>query len=317
MKKLSIVVSVYNEEQVICQFHEQTSKVLKELPCEYEILYVNDGSKDASELLLDDIAKKDEHAKLVHFSRNFGHEAAMIAGIDYASGDYIVCMDADLQHPPEQIPKMFEAFEEGNEIILMVRESNKDAGLFKNITSNLFYGILNWLGNDKFVKNVSDFFGMSAKVANLFRTEYREKRRYLRGYIQHVGFQKKVIHYVAAPRFAGESKYNVKALMNVFVIAIVNFSKNMVRAGFLFALIAFLFAIMFAVYSITLYCRIHTWSGIGVLACVISFFFALQFILMGITGEYIGAILSETNRRPIYIVKETCHLDKKKDEEKS
>ena len=309
MSMLSIVVSVYNEEAVIQEFHKEVSKVLKKLPCNYEILYVNDGSADASERLLNEIAASDERAKLVHFSRNFGHEAAMIAGIDYASGDYIICMDADLQHPPEQIPIMYQAFEEGNHILLMVREENKDAGLFKNITSSAFYGLLNWLGNDKFVRNVSDFFGMSRKVADLFRREYREKRRYLRGYIQHVGFQKKVIHYVAAPRFAGESKYSIKSLVNVSVIAIVNFSKNLVRAGFAFALIAFIFALVFAVYSIGLYMKIHIWSANGVIASVISFFFSLQFVLMGITGEYIGAILSETNRRPIYIVKDTCHIE--------
>lgn len=311
MDKLSVVVSVYNEEAVIEEFHKTIISHLEKLSCAYELLYVNDGSIDRSEALLNDIAKTDARVKLVHFSRNFGHEAAMIAGIDYAEGDYIICMDADLQHPPECISQIVDAFQEGDEIVLMARAENKDAGLFKNITSSLFYSILNWLGNDKFVRNVSDFFGMSRTVADLFRSQYREKRRYLRGYIQHVGFQKRVLYYVAAPRFAGQSKYSVKSLMNVFVIAIVNFSKNLVRAGFAFAAIAFVFSIVFAIYSIALYVQIHHWSGIGVLACVISFFFGLQFVLMGIMGEYIGAILSETNRRPIYIVKDVCHITKK------
>lgn len=311
MNKLSVVVSVYNEEAVIEKFHKTVIPYLDALPCEYELLYINDGSVDRSEELLNEIAQNHESVKLVHFSRNFGHEAAMIAGIDYAEGDYIICMDSDLQHPPECISDMVDAFMQGDEIVLMARRENKDAGLFKNITSSLFYSVLNWLGNDKFVRNVSDFFGMSRKVADLFRTQYREKRRYLRGYIQHVGFQKRVLHYVAAPRYAGQSKYNLKGLMNVFVIAIVNFSKNLVRAGFAFAGIAFVFSIIFAIYSIALYVDIHVWSGIGVLASVISFFFSLQFILMGIMGEYIGAILSETNRRPIYVVKDVCHIASK------
>lgn len=310
MDKLSVVVSVYNEEAVIEEFHKTVVPYLEKLPCAYELLYINDGSVDRSEALLNEIASAHDFVKLVHFSRNFGHEAAMIAGIDYAEGDYIICMDADLQHPPACIGQMVEAFMEGDEIVLMAREENKDAGLFKNITSSMFYSIMNWLGNDKFVRNVSDFFGMSRKVADLFRTQYREKRRYLRGYIQHVGFQKRVLHYVAAPRYAGQSKYSIKSLMNVFVIAIVNFSKNLVRAGFAFAAVAFVFAIVFAIYSIALYMKIHHWSGIGVLASVISFFFGLQFVLMGIMGEYIGAILSETNRRPIYIVKDVCHITK-------
>lgn len=299
------MVSVYNEEAVLMKFQETVMTIIGSLPYDVELIYVNDGSQDASESILNTFEAQYESVKVIHFSRNFGHEAAMIAGIDHACGDYIVCMDADLQHPPQSLPSICEAFQEGNQIVLMVRSENRDAGLFKNVTSSAFYGLLNWLGNDKFVKNVSDFFGMDRIVADIFRKEYREKRRYLRGYIQHVGFRKKVIPYVAAPRYAGESKYSIKKLFNVFVIAIVNFSKNLVRAGFLFAVIAFVLALVFAVYSISLYTRIHCWSGIGVMACVVSFFFGLQFVLMGIMGEYIGAILSETNRRPIYIVKET------------
>lgn len=310
MSTLSVVVSAYNEESVIRKFHETVLPVLQELPCDFELLYVNDGSVDSTEVILNELAASEERVKVIHFSRNFGHEAAMIAGIDYATGDYIVCMDADLQHPPEKLRDIYQAFLEDNEIVLMVRNSNKDAGLFKNITSSAFYALLNWLGNDKFVRNVSDFFGMNRLVADLFRREYREKRRYLRGYIQHIGFRKKIISYEAAPRYAGESKYNVKRLMNVFVIAIVNFSKNLVRAGFAFAGLALVISLVFAIYSVVLYCRIHAWSGIGVLASVISFFFALQFVLMGIMGEYIGAILSETNRRPIYIVRDTRHIEK-------
>lgn len=309
-KKLSVVVSVYNEEAVLDTFHGAITPILEELPVEYELLYINDGSTDATESILNKLTAEQPEYKAIHFSRNFGHEAAMIAGIDYADGDYIVCMDVDMQHPPSALVSMVQAFEEGNEIVLMVRESNKDAGLFKNITSSLFYGILNWLGNDKFVKNVSDFFGMSSNVAELFRREYREKRRYLRGYIQHVGFQKKILHYVAAPRCAGKSKYSVKRLVNVFVIAIVNFSKNLVRTGFYFALLALAVAIAFGCYALVYHAKYQVWSAIAVISCVVGFFFSLQFLLMGIMGEYIGAILSETNRRPIYIVKDTRHIER-------
>lgn len=304
MSKLSVVVSVYNEEAVIDQFHRTIVPILKNMKCDYEIIYVNDGSVDQSEQLLDAIGYQCEQARIIHFSRNFGHEAAMLCGIDYSTGDYVVCMDSDLQHPPEKLPEMLEAFENGGDILLMARQTNKDAGLFKNFTSNMFYYAMNWLGNEKIEQNVSDFFGISKKVAKLFQTEYREKRRFLRGYIQHVGFHKVVIEYEAQKRFAGSSKYTFKKLLNMCAIAVVNFSKNLVRAGFWFALLACLIGIAFAVYTISSRINEGNWNTVGILSSVISFFFMLQFILMGIMGEYIGAILSETNRRPIYIVRD-------------
>ena len=188
-KKLSVVVSVYNEEQALPMFYETTKLILEILPWDYELLFVNDGSRDDSLSILREYAARDEKVKFVSFSRNFGHEAAMIAGIDYADGDGIVCMDADLQHPPECLPEIVRKFEEGCGVISMVRTKNKSAGLIKNITSAGFYRVINALSDVKFEPNASDFFAISKEAAEVLRKNYREKVRFLRGYVQ-VQYQK-------------------------------------------------------------------------------------------------------------------------------
>ena len=160
-KSLSIVVSVYNEEDSLESFYEVASSYIKNLDMDYELIFVNDGSVDKSEEIIREFAKKDDRVKALLFSRNFGHEAAMIAGIDYASGDYIVCMDADLQHPPGILKDIIFKFNEGYDIINMIRTSNTDAGLIKNITSSIFYSGINLLSKNKLEKNASDFFAIS------------------------------------------------------------------------------------------------------------------------------------------------------------
>ena len=176
-KLFSVVVSVYNEELALREFYAETGKILKRLPgnWDYEFLFVNDGSRDQSLSILKEFAASDEKVKIVNFSRNFGHEAAMIAGLD-------------LQHPPECLPEIVEKFEEGYEVISMVRTRNKTAGLVKNVTSAAFYKLINHLSDVKFEANASDFFAVSKNAAEVLRNNYREKVRFLRGYVQSIGF---------------------------------------------------------------------------------------------------------------------------------
>lgn len=157
INKLSIVVSVYNEEAVLDKFYETILPILEGIDSDYELIFVNDGSRDASPAILDRLAMDSKKVKVIHFSRNYGHEAAMIAGIDYSSGDGIVCMDADLQHPVECIPQILDTFNQGYEVISMVRTANKSAGFVKNLTSGLFYKILNKISEVHFEENASDF----------------------------------------------------------------------------------------------------------------------------------------------------------------
>lgn len=310
-KKISIIVSVYNEEEVLFEFYRETIKVLLLIDNPYEIIFVNDGSVDGSRGILFKIAKDDENVKVVHFSRNFGHEAAMIAGIDNASGDYLVCMDADLQHPPTLLPEMLRKFESGYDIINMVRTVNKSAGIIKNITSSMFYKVINRLSDIHLVSNASDFFGISKRVAEVLRSSYREKTRFLRGYVQNVGFNTVNIEYEARKRYAGESKYSIKKLFRFSMNTIMTFSNLPLKLGIYAGSMAAFLAIIMMIYTIVSFIRVGTPSGYATTICLICFMFSVLFFIVGIIGEYLGLILSEIKDRPIYIVEEKINFEDK------
>ena len=310
-KKISIIVSVYNEEEVLFEFYRETIKVLLLIDNPYEIIFVNDGSVDGSRGILFKIAKDDENVKVVHFSRNFGHEAAMIAGIDNASGDYLVCMDADLQHPPTLLPEMLRKFESGYDIINMVRTVNKSAGIIKNITSSMFYKVINRLSDIHLVSNASDFFGISKRVADVLRSSYREKTRFLRGYVQNVGFNTVNIEYEARKRYAGESKYSIKKLFRFSMNTIMTFSNLPLKLGIYAGSMAAFLAIIMMIYTIVSFIRVGTPSGYATTICLICFMFSVLFFIVGIIGEYLGLILSEIKDRPIYIVEEKVNFEDK------
>lgn len=310
-KKISIIVSVYNEEEVLFEFYRETIKVLLLIDNPYEIIFVNDGSVDGSRGILFKIAKDDENVKVVHFSRNFGHEAAMIAGIDNASGDYLVCMDADLQHPPTLLPEMLRKFESGYDIINMVRTVNKSAGIIKNITSSMFYKVINRLSDIHLVSNASDFFGISKRVADVLRSSYREKTRFLRGYVQNVGFNTVNIEYEARKRYAGESKYSIKKLFRFSMNTIMTFSNLPLKLGIYAGSMAAFLAIIMMIYTIVSFIRVGTPSGYATTICLICFMFSVLFFIVGIIGEYLGLILSEIKDRPIYIVEEKINFEYK------
>lgn len=310
-KKISIIVSVYNEEEVLFEFYRETIKVLLLIENPYEIIFVNDGSLDGSRGILFNIAKDDENVRVVHFSRNFGHEAAMIAGIDNASGDYLICMDADLQHPPTLLPEMVRKFESGYDIINMVRTVNKSAGIIKNITSSMFYKVINRLSDIHLVINASDFFGISKRVADVLRSNYREKTRFLRGYVQNVGFNTTNIEYEAGKRFAGKSKYSIKKLFRFSMNTIMTFSNLPLKLGIYAGGMAAFLAIIMMIYTIVSFIRVGTPSGYATTICLICFMFSVLFFIVGIIGEYLGLILSEIKDRPIYIVEEKLNFNKK------
>lgn len=300
---LSVVVSVYNEEAVLKSFYKETKQILDNIEWDYELLFVNDGSKDRSLEVLSTLANEDTHVKFISFSRNFGHESAMIAGIDYSSGDAIICMDADLQHPPECIPKILEKFEQGFEIVNMVRTKNESAGWFKNLASSAFYKVINVLSDVKFESNASDFFAISQRVAGVLRVNYREKVRFLRGYVQNVGFARTTIQYEAGVRAAGESKYSIRKLFQFSVNTIVCFSNLPLKLGIYAGIMAALLGVAVMIY--TLFTRRGAPSGYATIVILICFMFAILFVIVGIIGEYIAILFTELKDRPIYIIEET------------
>ena len=307
-KKISIIVSVYNEEEVLFEFYREIIKVLLLIDNPYEIIFVNDGSTDGSRSTLFKLSRDDENVKVIHFSRNFGHEAAMIAGIDYASGDYIVCMDSDLQHPPTLLPEIIRKFDSGFDIINMVRTENKSAGILKNITSAGFYKVINKVSDMKLVSNASDFFGISKRVADILRNNYREKTRFLRGYVQNVGFNTTNIEYEARKRYAGESKYSIKKLFRFSMNTIMTFSNLPLKLGMYAGGMAAFLAIIMMIYTVVSFLRVGTPSGYATIICLICFMFSVLFFIVGIIGEYLGLILAEQKDRPLYIVEEKINF---------
>ena len=311
MKKLSVVVSVYNEELALPMFYRSVKPVLEGLSWDYELLFVNDGSIDGSLEVLRQLLLLDSKVKLVGFSRNFGHEAAMIAGIDYAAGDAIVCMDADLQHPPECLPKIVEKLEQGYGVINMVRTRNQSAGIIKNITSLAFYQLINTLSDVKFEANASDFFVVSRQAAEVLKRKYRERVRFLRGYVQNIGFRKTTISYEAHNRVAGESKYSIRKLFAFSMNTIMCFSNLPLKLGIYAGAFAALMGM--AVMAYTLCTRQGAPSGYTTIVILNCFMFAVLFLIVGIIGEYIAVLFSELKDRPIYIVEETGNLGGEKE----
>ncbi len=307
--KLSVVVSVYNEEKALREFYKETNKILEQIKnsgWEHELIFVNDGSADNSLSILEELAKEDHDVKLISFSRNFGHEAAMIAGIDHSTGDGIICMDADLQHPPECIPQIIEKFDAGYEVINMVRTKNESAGLIKNITSSGFYWLINHISDVHFEPNASDFFAISSHVAQVLKDNYREKVRFLRGYVQNVGFKKTNIEYEARARVAGESKYSIKKLFIFSINTILCFSNMPLKLGIYAGVFSAALGVLVMVY--TLCTRQGAPSGYATIVVLLCFMFAMMFLLIGIIGEYIAILFTELKDRPVYIVEKTENL---------
>ena len=309
MKTVTVVVSVYNEGQALPEFYKEAKRVLNGLSWEHELLFVNDGSVDGSLQVLEKLAAQDERVRLVSFSRNFGHEAAMIAGLDYSCGDMVICMDADLQHPPECIPKILEAAEAGCDVVNMVRTKNRSAGLLKGITSAAFYKVINALSDVEFEANASDFFAVSRRVVLVLKDSYREKVRFLRGYVQNVGFRRTNLEYEAGVRVAGQSKYSIRKLFSFAVNTILCFSNLPLKLGIYAGAVtgALGFAVM--IYTIWTWVRVGAPDGYATIVVLICFMFAVLFLIVGIIGEYIAILFSELKDRPIYIVEKTENIN--------
>lgn len=307
-KTLSVIVSCYNEEQALDRFYEETAGILKKLHWDYELIFVNDGSQDGTMRVLDRLSELDKKVKVISFSRNFGHEAAMIAGLDYSRGDGMVCMDADLQHPPEYLPEIVKKLESGYDVINMVRIKNESAGWFKNLASSAFYRLINLLSDVKFEPNASDFFAISKRAAKVLKEHYREKVRFLRGFVQNIGYNRTTISYEAGNRVAGESKYSIRKLITFSLNTIMCFSNLPLKLGIYAGGGAGLLGVAVMIYTIWSWARVGTPNGYATTIVLICFMFSVLFLIVGIIGNYIAILFAELKDRPIYIVGETKNL---------
>lgn len=313
---LSIIVSVYNEEAVLPLFLQELTAVTDTLTdiADFEILFVNDGSRDNSRQILQQLMEQDSRVRVIHFSRNFGHEAAMLAGIDHCRGEAAICMDSDLQHPPTLLPQMFEQYRQGKDVITMMRTDRADGGIGKYLSSKIFYRIINRMSDAQLQPNASDFFLVSRKVINVLKNDYRERTRFLRGIIQNIGFERDSINYEAPARAAGKSKYSLWKLLKFSFSAIASFSKTPLKTGIYSGLIFVLLSIILIIYSIVMWIVDTPVSGYTTIVIFLSAFAGIQLFVTGAIGYYIGFIFDEVKQRPLYIIQsiEQAQSDDKK-----
>jgi polyisoprenyl-phosphate glycosyltransferase len=311
LKKISIVFSVFNENEILDLLFARIADIVSSLPYRFELVFVDDGSMDGSDNVIRRIqqdTRTNLDVTLISLSRNFGHEAAMIAGIDHASGEAVICMDADLQHPPEVIPEMLSCFESGNDVVTMIRTKNQGASRHSGFLSLLFYRLINKISPFRLQENASDFFLVSQKVASLLRKDFRERNRFLRGIIQIVGFRSTSVFYTAPSRLAGKSSYSFFKLSSLTLTAITSFSKTPLFLGLWFGFIFSLASIILGFYTLwTYFFGVTPPSGYTTIILFLSISFAILFFLIGIIGLYVGYLFEEQKNRPIYIVN---HLEK-------
>lgn len=298
----SIIISVYNEEEMLEKFHQELSSALEPIEADFELIFVNDGSKDRSRQILQQLVEKDQRIRAIHFSRNFGHDAAMLAGIDHCNGEAAICLDSDLQHPPTLIPQMLSLYQQGKDVVTMVRTERADGGFSKHLTSKLFYHIINRLSDVPLEHGASDFFLISKKVIEVLQKDYRERTRFLRGIIQSIGFNKGSITYEAPSRAAGKSKYSLWKLLKLSFSAIASFSKTPLKIGIYLGLFFVLLSILLIIYSLVMWIVDTPISGYTTLIIFLSAFAGIQLLVTGAIGYYIGFIFDEVKQRPLYII---------------
>ncbi len=303
MKKISIVIPAYNEEGNLTLIHSEIKKVFLSLPnYEYEIIFVNDGSRDSTQQTLEEISKNCSKLKYLEFSRNFGHQNAVKAGMDFSDGNAVISMDADMQHPPAMIPEMIKKWEEGFDVVYTVRKYAKNISFFKRKTSDFFYHLLSSLSDVELEKGSSDFRLLDASVIDAIR-KTGETDIFLRGLVKWVGFKQCSIDFVAADRFSGSSKYSLGKMIKFAFTGITAFSvKPLYLAaylGFFFSFLSLLY-IPYVIYAFLNHTEISGWASI---LMTVVFFGGIQLIILGILGIYMGKIFKQIKDRPNYIIR--------------
>ena len=307
MEKISVVVSCYNEEKALPLFYEEMERVRKkdfEGIVEFEYIFVNDGSKDNTLKIIKELREKDSKISYVDFSRNFGKEVAMIAGLDYAKGDCVIFIDADLQDPPELIPELIKYWEEGYDDVYARRKSRKGETFFKKFTSKMYYKVLQSLTRVEIQKDTGDFRLLDRRCVNALK-QLRESERNTKSMFSWIGYNKKEVLFDRDPRVAGTTKWNYKKLIDLAIDGITSFTTSPLRISTYLSIPTFLALVVYFVYVIvkcvTQHVAIQAFQAIILL---VLFFAGIQIMLFGIMGEYLGRIFNETKNRPLYFIKE-------------
>lgn len=316
--KYSVVIPIYNEELVIAESYSRLKQTMDLTGEPYELIFVNDGSRDKSAQIIHEISQKDKNVRLISFSRNFGHQPAITAGMDHAGGEAVIVIDADLQDPPGVILDMIKVWKDGYDVVYGKRAERKGETFFKKFTAKTYYRVLSFMTNVEIPVDTGDFRLIDRKVCDAMK-RLGEKNRYVRGLVSWVGFKQTAVEYVRDERFAGETKYPLKKMIKFAIDGITSFSykplKFAISVGFLFSGLSFLFLIRIIYQALYTDTTVSGWASTIV---IILFTQGIVFIMLGIIGEYIGRIYDEIKNRPIYIVDELIGFgaDKNDEEEK-
>ncbi|MCI8699813.1 MAG: glycosyltransferase family 2 protein [Clostridia bacterium] len=305
MKKISIIIPAYNEEESLSFLFERLNKITREIEnYEFEILLVNDGSKDRTIEIIKEQRKQDNRISYVDLSRNFGKETAMIAGLDYAEGDAVIFMDADLQDPPELIPELIKYWEEGYDDVYARRKTRKGETFLKKFTSKMYYKILQKIAGMEIQRDTGDFRLLDRRCVNALR-KLRESQRCTKSMFSWIGYKKKEVLYDREPRVAGKTKWNYLKLIDLAIDGITSFTTSPLRLATYISIPTFIILGVYFIYVIAKCFVVHmAIQAFQAIILLILFFSGIQILLFGIIGEYLGRIFVETKNRPLYLVNE-------------
>ncbi|MFT3946896.1 MAG: glycosyltransferase family 2 protein [Agriterribacter sp.] len=304
MPLTSIIIPVYNEEENIIPLYEELRTVTYS---QTEIIWVDDGSTDNSLQKIAEISAEDNLVKCISFSRNFGHQAALIAGLHYAAGNYIVIMDSDFQHPPQLIPQFLHKLNEGYDIVSGKRIKTQNISVLKKYTGKLYYKLINFLSDTHIEENVADFRAFNRRVLDAI-LQFEEKEIFLRGVFGWIGFKKVFIEYNAPGRKYGQTKYSSPKMISLGLRGVISFSFKPLRVSLLIGSIISLVSFLLAINAVFAYLNGNTVPGWTSIIIAIMFFGGIQLLFLGLIGEYISSLFIEVKKRPKYIVKETINV---------
>jgi dolichol-phosphate mannosyltransferase len=306
---LSVVLPLYNEQLVLEEMHKRLTSVLEPRGINYEILLVNDGSKDRTLEIAKDLTIKDSKIKVISFSRNFGHQIAITAGMDRSVGEVVVIIDADLQDPPEVIVEMIDRWKEGYQVVYAKRRTREGEGLFKKITAALFYRILEKLTPIDIPVDTGDFRLLDRKVVTQL-IQMREKNRFVRGMVSWVGFKQCKVEYEREKRFAGETKYPLRKMLRFAMDGILSFSQVPLKISSFFGFVCAGISFLLIIYGLVRKAFFPEAVIIGWASTFVTVLFlgGVQLISVGILGEYLGRMYDEIKGRPLYIIDEEINF---------
>jgi dolichol-phosphate mannosyltransferase len=308
---LSVIIPCYNEEAVIAETHRRLAEVMKKLPHGYELIFVNDGSKDRTFEILLGIAAQDKNSRILNFSRNFGHQCAVAAGLQNCAGDAAVIIDADLQDPPAVILEMLDIMKaEQANVVYGVRKHRKGESWFKLFTAKIFYRLLNYLSDVKFPVDTGDFRLMDRKVINEFNA-LKEKNKYIRGLISWLGFKQAPCYYEREERFAGETKYPLRKMLKFAMIGLFYFSKKPLKLATSLGVACVFLGLVYVLWMFVSHFILGKEAVQGWIStiAIVVFFGGVQLLTIGVLGQYIGNIFDEAKGRPEYIVSDKINFE--------